>query len=100
MKKIYLLLLLVIMNAVSWAQAGTITGKVTSPDRAPLQGVTISVTTTTGKQQTTTDENGNYSITLSGHADALVFTYVGMEELVEKINGRSVINVQLSTAGG
>ncbi|MFZ9386618.1 MAG: SusC/RagA family TonB-linked outer membrane protein [Chitinophagaceae bacterium] len=54
----------------------TIKGKVTGPDNQPLGKVTVVVKNGTGG--TSTDANGNYSITVPAGKQILVFSYVGM----------------------
>jgi len=72
-----------------------ITGTVTSAtDGLPVPGVSIVVQTmeTIG---TATGIDGNYSITVPGDAQNLVFTAIGMKQAVVPINGQTLINVIL-----
>lgn len=72
------------------------TGKVTSSDDgSPIPGVSIVVKGTT--KGTTSDANGNYRLSISDNATALVFSSVGLSRLEETINGRTVIDVVLQT---
>lgn len=60
----------------------------------PLIGVTIVVEgTTTG---TTTDYNGTYSLNVPGSEATLVYSFIGMNQIKEQVNGRTKINVALS----
>ena len=71
-----------------------ITGKVT--DKAtgdPLPQVTIQVKGTTNG--TTTDFDGNYTITLKNATDVLVFNYLGYKAQEIKVAGKNTINVGL-----
>jgi TonB-linked SusC/RagA family outer membrane protein len=79
---------------VSWAQQRTVTGKITSPeDASGLPGVNVLVQgTTTG---TTTDLDGNYSLTVPADATTLVYSFVGYKSQVVVIGNRSVIDVSL-----
>src|SRR5690606_41888479 len=61
----------------AFAQERTITGTVLAPDRAPLSGVTVQVKGTA--RQTSTKDDGKYSITVSPR-DVLVYTSVGYVE--------------------
>ncbi len=75
------------------AQDKVVTGKVTSSDEgAGLPGVSITVKGTT--RGANSDAEGNYRISIPDNA-TLVFSFVGFTPLEEKVNGRSVINVQL-----
>lgn len=76
------------------AQDKVVTGKVTSSeDGAGLPGVSITVKGTT--RGANSDVEGNYRISIPDNA-TLVFSFVGFSPLEEKVNGRSVINVQLA----
>ncbi|HKL19598.1 MAG TPA: TonB-dependent receptor [Halalkalibaculum sp.] len=78
------------------AQDRTITGTVTSAeDMSPLPGVTIRVKNT--NQGTTTNSEGEYSITVSQEASTLVFSFVGFKTKEVQIEGRSTIDVTLDT---
>lgn len=98
MRKILLAsyLLLVGLAQFAMAQDITVRGTVTSAeDGMSLPGVTVMVQgTTTGA---TTDFNGNFELRASSNA-VLVFSFMGMQTLQEPVNGRSVINVSLSSA--
>jgi TonB-linked SusC/RagA family outer membrane protein len=95
MRKIYYLsLLLLCLHTSSLAQENIITGKVTNADNVPLQGVSVSANRT--KNQATTDGNGVFAINVPDNATELTFSYVNMRPVTEKINGRKVINVQMS----
>ncbi|MGI4874810.1 MAG: SusC/RagA family TonB-linked outer membrane protein [Janthinobacterium lividum] len=70
---------------------GTVIDKLTG---APLEVVTVTNKQT--QQSTSTDAKGNFSIQVDNPAtDVLVFIYVGYATVEEKVNGRSVINLQL-----
>lgn len=71
-------------------------GKVTGEDGEAVPGVTVILRGTgTG---TTTDMDGNYRLQIpeSRENGALIFSFVGFETQEVDINGRSVINIQLS----
>ena len=86
---------LFICAGTAFAQSRTITGTVTDDMGEPLIGASVTVEgdTTVGA---ITDLDGNYSLTVPAATAALRFSYIGMEDSVEQINGRSVINVSLS----
>lgn len=60
----------------------------------PLAGVTVSLKGSS--IGTTTDANGNYSITLEDGTGTLVFSYVGYTKREIPVNGRANINVSMS----
>jgi TonB-linked SusC/RagA family outer membrane protein len=73
-----------------------ISGKVTGQNGEGLAGVSISVKGTT--IGTTTDAGGNYTLSVLDNSTTLVFSYVGYDAVEEAINGRTTINVSLSSA--
>ena len=81
------------------AQQRTIKGKVTDiQNRAALQGVSISVNDNSARSTgVTTDATGNFSIIVPPAATQLVFSFVGMKEIVEDIGNRSLINISMTS---
>lgn len=97
MKKIYSLLILVcLVSVTALSQQRTITGKVLASDGTPLQGVSVSANVSNFKGATLTNADGVFSINIPANATSLVFSYVGMQTVAEKINNQSVINTQLT----
>lgn len=93
MKQIALTLLLCIFSICMYAQqVVTVRGTVTDTQDNPLAGAAVLVVGTTNG--TVTDIDGKYSITTNGN-QSLKFTYVGFQEQVVKIDGRSSINVRM-----
>lgn len=77
------------------APAGrTITGKVTDDGGEPLIGATVQATASGAG--TTTDVNGNYSLTLPAGAETLVFSYTGYVQLQIGLGKSDKLNVQLA----
>ena len=80
-----------------YAQKIEISGTVTDQQGAPVIGVTVLVE---GAGDipigTTTDVNGVYTIAIPEGATALKFSYIGMNDVVEQINSRTVIDVQMT----
>lgn len=78
-------------------QERTITGKVTSAeDGLPLAGVAVIIKgTTTG---VSTDMEGNYSISVPSTAQALLFSFLGMETFEASLQQGPVINVIMQPA--
>ncbi|HUR10158.1 MAG TPA: TonB-dependent receptor [Flavitalea sp.] len=97
MRKMYFFFSLLLFAGTSFGQDITVSGKVTGTDRAPLSGVTVSVSNSTVK--TSTDAQGFYNIRIPENAQELIFTYVSMRTVIEKINGRRSINVELVPEG-
>ena len=78
------------------AQQRVITGNVISEeDGLGLPGATVLVKGTT--VGTTTDLDGNYSISVPAGSDVLIFSFVGLKTSEETIGNRSVINITLAT---
>ncbi|PLX10288.1 MAG: SusC/RagA family TonB-linked outer membrane protein [Marinilabiliales bacterium] len=98
MRKITILLafLFFIGANLANAQTRTISGKVTSADDGMgIPGATIVVKgTTTG---TTTDLDGNYSLSVEPSAEALVFSFVGMTTVEIELGNSNTIDVVLET---
>ncbi|RVU00139.1 SusC/RagA family TonB-linked outer membrane protein [Mucilaginibacter limnophilus] len=96
MKKLRYLFILFFLYPLSLLaqQTVTISGKVTDKaDGTGLPGATVSA----GGISVGTDANGDYKIIVPQSATQLTFKFVGMADVVEQINNRSVINVSLST---
>jgi len=88
---------LILLGGVLYAQSISVKGTVTSAsDGGPLPGVTVVIKELPGKG-TTTDANGNYSITAATD-QTLVFSFIGMETKTVSINGQSKIDVALADA--
>ena len=93
MRKLFLLCLSFALTSVLWAQDRTITGTITSPEGEALPGVNVLVQgTTTG---TTTDIDGNYSLSVPADATNLVYSFVGYRSQVVVIGNRSAIDIAL-----
>src|SRR5690554_1864069 len=90
----YLLcLFLSFMFLNSTAQQKSVSGTVTDQRGAPLPGVTVILEGTT--IGTVTDNNGNFNLTIPGEAEALTFSFVGMQTRVINLEGRTVLPVTL-----
>ena len=78
-----------------YAQTHTVTGLVVDKELGePLIGVNVLVKGTVNG--TVTDLDGKYSIEAS-NSDVLVFSYVSMKSVEEKVAGRNVINISMSS---
>jgi TonB-linked SusC/RagA family outer membrane protein len=82
---------------VSTAQAQfTVSGKViVAEDQSSLPGVNILVKGT--NNGTITDADGNYSINANSAEDVLVFSFVGYNAQEVSVEGRSTVNVTLTS---
>lgn len=83
MPKIFILYFIFLLATVSaTAQTATLTGRVFSPDKQPLENVGV----TAHNKGTTTNKKGRYTITVP--ADTLIevtFSHIGFQKLVKKI---------------
>lgn len=83
-----------LMAEVALADGLTVRGTITDPTGEPLIGATAQVVGST--VGTVTDFDGNYELKNVAPDATLHFSYVGYDEVDEAVNGRTVINVQLS----
>lgn len=76
-----------------YAQQIKVSGVVVDREKEPLIGVSIF---TEGKNKigTVTDSKGQYTISVTPNA-TLHYTYIGMKGVVEKVNGRKMINIEM-----
>lgn len=87
----FLVLLVVLMAQLTFAQERAVSGTVSDNAGMPLPGVSVLVKGT--KSGTQTDFDGKYSIKASP-SDILVFTYIGMRSQ-EVAAGSATVNVKL-----
>lgn len=88
-------LLLVLSLSVFFAHAQyKISGKVTDNSSLPIPGVTVALLGTS--VGTSTDVNGEYSLSLPNADQSVVFSFIGYTSVTEQVAGRSVINVVLA----
>ena len=99
--KISLMLLLAVFT-VGFSSASTneiivqqkqVTGKVVGPNGDSMPGVTVVEKGTT--KGTVTDDDGNYSILVSGENPTLVFSFVGMRTKEVEVGNQTTVNVEL-----
>ncbi len=77
-------------------QNRVVKGRVADEKGQPLPGVTVTVKQTT--QRTATNVDGNYTITLNGNANVLVFTFVGYQPQEVDIAGKATADVKMAPA--
>ena len=86
-------ILMILTFSISYAQAQTVSGTVSSEAEGPLPGVNVLAKgTNTG---TVTDLDGNYRFSLPEGSDTLVFSSIGYASQEIAVNGRSTIDVTL-----
>ena len=89
------IMVLLLLNIPLFAQDSyTLTGTVVSKaDQSPIPGVTVLILNTTSG--TTTDFDGNYSISVK-NGDVLQFSYIGFVTQAVTISGQTTLNISLS----
>jgi TonB-linked SusC/RagA family outer membrane protein len=93
-KKFTLLMTLLLLAFVGWAQERNVSGVVTSDDDGlPIPGVTVLIKGTF--KGTTTDINGNYTLNNVPVDSTIVFSFIGMTPKEVKFNGQLKIDVVL-----
>ena len=98
MKKVLLNVVALMFLSVSvWAQK-KITGKVTDETGAPISGASVIVKGS--NVGTTTDANGNYTITVPDGSKTLLISYVGQSDKEITIGSSSTISVVMSQMVG
>ena len=75
---------------------GAISGTVIDEFGEPLIGASVFVEGNSSVG-TITDLDGNYTLSVPEGSTALIFSYIGMKDQVEQINGRTVVNATLYT---
>jgi len=102
--KIKFLFFAVLFSAISWAQNATVKGQILDKEmkNEPLPFSTVVIKET--KQNTATDENGNYSFSMPAGSYTLVITYLGYEtkEIPFAVSAGEIkiINHTLASTGG
>ncbi|MDO9255234.1 MAG: SusC/RagA family TonB-linked outer membrane protein [Bacteroidales bacterium] len=96
MRKLSFLLVLLLLTAMQVLAQRTITGKVTSADDGSgIPGVTVLIKgTSTG---VLTDLDGKYSISVPKDANALQFSFVGMQKQEVALTASNVVDVILQS---
>ncbi len=96
--KFFLTVASFVLLTLTAAAQTTVKGTVIDEYGEPLLGVGVLVVGVDGNIGTITDFDGNYVLELPDGATGLYFQYIGMNDVTEQINGRSVINVTMTTA--
>jgi len=97
-RQLSLFMLLFICVNIAWSQTRTVSGRVISDStKLPLSGVSVNIK---GAQNgTSTNNEGQYSITLPGEGNAvLVFSSIGFNKREVAVGQKTTIDVSLSTS--
>ncbi|HEY0655261.1 MAG TPA: TonB-dependent receptor [Chryseosolibacter sp.] len=95
-KNLLMILCLCTLWVTAQAQDRTISGKVTAAeDGASLPGVNVIVQGTS--KGTTTDSDGNYSLTLAPGENTLVFSFVGFKSTPVEVGTRTTVDLALES---
>ena len=89
----YALVGMLLLFCSASVQAQTVSGNVKDPTGEPVIGATVMEQGT--QNGTVTDFDGNFTITLKGKSNKLVFSYVGMQNQTVDVAGKSSINVNM-----
>lgn len=92
------ILFLFLISPQLFSQNRVVTGKVTDAAGSPVANVTVAEKGT--NKVVLTNDEGNYSITLSKSAVVLVFSSVGYETVEQSTGNRSVVNISLKQSVG
>src|SRR5262245_10668017 len=92
MRKFSVMLAMLLCIAVAWAQNKQVTGKITDVNGLPLAAITVKVKG--AKTGVSTDNNGNFSISVPENA-ILEFSGIGYETKEVSVANQSTIDVQL-----
>ena len=89
LKKVLLLQLLLLFNAVLFAQQKTVTGKVLDADGKPIPNVTVNIKGT--NTSTKTDDNGSFSILAPSNQSVIRFTSAGLIAEEQTVGTKSMV---------
>lgn len=94
-KRLYLILVLLFASFASAFAQTTVSGTVNDASGSSIPGVSIVEKGTTNG--TTSDINGKYSLKVGANA-VLQFSFVGMSAIEEAVNGRTTVDVVMSSS--
>jgi TonB-linked SusC/RagA family outer membrane protein len=88
------------LQATVMAQGVTVQGKVTDPDKKPVQGVTVAEVDVDGRtiKATKTDIEGNFSLKISSTKHKLFFSHISHKTSEQNIDGRTTFNISLESS--
>lgn len=97
-RKFFLTVAFFLVSVVcTYAQTRTVSGNVTDDTGEVLIGVGVVAVGTSENIGVITDFDGNYTISIPQEVTGLNFSYIGMNDVYEPIDGRSVINVIMTS---
>lgn len=93
--RVFLFLLgALLITSFAWAQGQTVSGRVTSPDKSALPGVSVIVKGTSNG--TSTDADGKFNISVSDPQNSiLVFSFIGYATQEIAVGNQTEINLDL-----
>jgi TonB-dependent starch-binding outer membrane protein SusC len=89
------MVLMLLSSAVNAQNANTVRGKVTDETGTEMPGVNIVIKGTTNG--TTTDQNGDFSISVPNNDAVLTFSFIGYASQDVALGGRTSIEVKMAT---
>jgi iron complex outermembrane receptor protein len=93
----FILTFIILLGSTVFAQV-SVQGKVTDNNNQPMPGVSITVKeNSTG---TTTNSEGNYTISVPSKRSVLIFSYVGYPAQEIIVGDRTSVNIAMSQAAG
>src|SRR3954452_11906290 len=93
-----LVFFLSILSLLSFAQSGSLTGKVTDQKGSPLAGATVKIKET--NKATTTNDQGIFTFSAAPSNGVLVISYVGYATLETRFSSGQEVHVSLKEAEG
>ncbi len=96
MKKVYSLMLALLLFSVYAIAQRSVSGKVTDEKGSPLSNVSVQVKGTT--VGTTTSNTGNYTLNVPANGRTIVFSSIDMETIEITIGSQTTVNASLKTA--
>jgi TonB-linked SusC/RagA family outer membrane protein len=100
MRQIALLVAMVLwlLPQLTYAQQRTVSGVVTDANGAPLP--LVSVVEKSGRSGTTTNDRGEFTLTLTTARPVLVFSYTGLQPQEVAVGAGNTYNVSMGSDGG
>ena len=96
MRKLLVTLIVALLSVINaTAQNQTVNGRVTDEGKVPLQGVSVS--STDGKYGTSTDKDGNFTLSLPSSVKILQFTSVNLETFEMTVKGNFLNATMISS---
>jgi TonB-linked SusC/RagA family outer membrane protein len=91
----FIALIIIHIGAFGQEAEKKITGRIVSANGEPLIGVTVTVKN--ANRSTTTDDNGNFSLTVPANA-VLQVSHIGYQQQEVSVSGQSSVTVTMATA--